>query len=235
MAAFDVIAFDADDTLWHNESLYVGVKRKLVEVLAPYASSKEIEQELDLREENNISYYGYGIKSFTLSMIEAAILLSDRKVHADEIQKIITFGKEMLDADVQLMNYVQETISHLAEMFTLMIITKGDLLDQERKLSVSGIDKYFEWVEIVSKKTRLTYKKILTKNKIQPERFIMVGNSLKSDILPVISVGGCAVHVPAEMEWSLDVVPNAQLHSDDHYEIEHMGQLPNLIESIGER
>ena len=235
MPSFDVIAFDADDTLWHNESLYVGIKRKLVGVLSPYASSKEIEQELDKREANNISYYGYGIKSFTLSMIETAIILSDRKIHSDEIQEIISFGKEMLDADVQLLDYVQETISNLAEMFTLMIITKGDLLDQERKLSKSGIDKYFDCVEIVSEKNQLTYKKILTKYKIQTKRFIMIGNSLKSDILPVISIGGYAVHVPAEMNWSLDAVPNAQFQSNDHYEIEHMGQLPNLIEGIGER
>jgi putative hydrolase of the HAD superfamily len=228
----NVIAFDADDTLWRNEPLYAEAKSRLKTLLSPYASQETVDEELDRREAANLPLYGYGIKSFTLSMIEEAIHLSDTKITGDEIGRIIDLGKEMLSLDVQLLNGVKETVSQLAESYSLMIITKGDLLDQERKLSQSGIDKYFECVEIVSEKDEMTYGKILMKYRIHPEHFLMVGNSLKSDILPVLKIGGYAVYIPAEMNWALDVVEDDPWPIDGHYEIEHLGQLPALVESL---
>jgi putative hydrolase of the HAD superfamily len=230
MALIDVIAFDADDTLWHNESLYIETKGKLSNLLLDYASSDRVEKELDRREAANLAFYGYGIKSFTLSMIEAAIYLADGNITGEEVQCIIELGKGMLSLDVQLMDMVQETISQLAETYTLMIITKGDLLDQERKLARSGIDKYFDCVEIVSEKNEEAYKKVLEKYHIQPELFLMVGNSLKSDILPVTRIGGFAVHIPVELNWSLDIVDDELWTSENHYEIERIDQLPALID-----
>jgi putative hydrolase of the HAD superfamily len=232
MADFDVIAFDADDTLWHNEKLYLSAKEKLAEILSPYASFNEMEHLLDETELLNISLYGYGITSFTLSMIEVAINLCDRNLKKGEVQKIISIGKEMLVADVVLLDHVEEAISRLAKEFTMMIITKGDLLDQEKKLSRSGIEGYFECVEIVSEKNEQAYRKILTKYKIPPEGFLMIGNSLKSDILPVVSIGGQAVHIPVDIQWNLDVLPSEQVSSKDYYEVKHMGQLPELIQGM---
>jgi putative hydrolase of the HAD superfamily len=233
MPRFDVIAFDADDTLWHNESIYYAAKKKLMELLSSYASEQEVEVELDKREGKNLLIYGYGIKSFTLSMIETAIDITDGKIVGDAIRRIIEYGKGMLSTEVQLFENVKETISQLAGSYDLMIITKGDLLDQERKLSQSGIDKYFTCVEIVSEKDERTYEKILTKYHIPPERFIMVGNSLKSDILPVTKLGAIAVYIPAEVNWALDVIEDDEW-PDGHYEIENVGQLPALIERLGE-
>ena len=233
MPLIDVIAFDADDTLWHNESVYLAAKQRLMDLLSPYVPDQVVEQELDQKEGVNISIYGYGVKSFTLSMIETAIDLSNGRIKADEIQQIIRFGKEMLFTEVDLFEGVKETVSQLAQTYTLMIITKGDLLDQERKLAQSGIDKYFECVEIISEKDDEAYRKILSKYHIQPERFIMVGNSLRSDILPVVKIGGFAVHVPAKIDWVLDVVEDEKWPLDGHYEIEQIGQLPALIESLG--
>ena len=232
MPLFDVIAFDADDTLWHNESVYSATKKKLIDLLSSYESEHDVEQELDKREGKNLSVYGYGVKSFTLSMIETAIDYTNGKIRVDEIQQIIGFGKEMLFTEVQLFENVKETVSKLAESYTLMIITKGDLLDQEKKLSRSGIDKHFECVEIISEKDEEAYRKILLKYHIQPERFIMVGNSLRSDILPVVKIGGIAVYIPAKINWVLDAVKDEQWPLDGHYEIEHIGQLPALIESL---
>jgi putative hydrolase of the HAD superfamily len=232
MLKIDVIAFDADDTLWHNESIYSAAKKKLMELLSPYASKQEVEVELDKREEKNLPIYGYGIKSFTLSMIEVAIDITDGKIAGDAIRRIIEFGKEMLSIEVQLFENVKETLSQLAGSYDLMIITKGDLLDQERKLSQSGIDKYFTCVEIVSEKDERTYEKILTKYHIQPERFVMIGNSLKSDILPVKKIGANAIHVPAKINWALDFIEDDEW-PDGHHEIENIGQLPTLIEKLG--
>ena len=232
MALIDVIAFDADDTLWHNEPHYVEAKSKLKALLSRYASQELVEKELDRIEATNLPLYGYGIKGFTLSMIETVIKMSDGKITGEELQKIIEVGKGMLSVDVKLLENAKETVSHLAESYTLMIITKGDLLDQERNLSQSGIDQYFDCVEIVSEKDEKTYRKVLSKYHIQPELFIMVGNSLKSDILPVTKIGGIAVHIPAKVNWNLDVVDDDQLWIDGHYEIEDIGQLPALIERI---
>jgi putative hydrolase of the HAD superfamily len=232
MTSFDVIAFDADDTLWHNERLYLEAKKNLAEILSSYVSFNELDPKLDEIEAKNISLYGYGITSFTLSMIELAIYLSEGHIAGEEVQKIISIGKGMLQAEVVLMDHVEEALSELFRAYTMMIITKGDLLDQEQKLLRSGIDQYFECVEIVSEKKPQTYKNILSKYKLKPERFLMVGNSMKSDIIPALSIGAHAIHIPAEIHWSLDHLPVSQVKEYEYHEIEHMGQLPDMIRKI---
>jgi putative hydrolase of the HAD superfamily len=229
---FDLIAFDADDTLWHNESLYAETQDKLAVLLADYADSETVIQRLYETEMVNLQYYGYGVKSFTLSMIETAVKLSNSHIQGTEIEKIIGFAREMLTNDTQLLEHVEATVSTLAQSYHLMIITKGDLLDQEVKLSRSRIGDYFQHVEIVSHKTPAIYADLLTRHKIEPRRFLMVGNSLKSDILPVVELGGHAVYIPYHVTWAHEVVEHQPGEHNGYYELEHIGQLPGLVEQL---
>jgi putative hydrolase of the HAD superfamily len=229
---FDLIAFDADDTLWHNETLYTQIQDKLKALLTSYVDSETVEQRLYETEMRNLKYYGYGIKSFTLSMIETAIGLTKGKIQGAEVQQIIDFGREMLTAEVQLLEHAEETLSKLAQSYELMVITKGDLLDQKSKLSRSHLSDYFQYVEVVSDKTRQTYETLLAKHGIKPQRFLMVGNSLKSDILPVLALGGHAVYVPYQTTWAHEIVDSPLVEHDRYYELEHIGQLPGLVEEL---
>jgi len=228
----DLIAFDADDTLWHNEILYRGAQDKLKELLSSYANGETVDQRLYQTEMSNLQHYGYGIKSFTLSMIETAVELTKGKIQGTEIQKIIGFAKEMLTSQVQLFEHAEETVRELAKSHELMIITKGDLLDQQSKLSRSGLGDCFRYVEVVSQKTQGVYQTLLTRYRIEPQRFLMVGNSLKSDILPVLALGGHAVYVPFHITWAHEVVDSQPIGHDGYYELEHLGQLPQLIEQL---
>jgi putative hydrolase of the HAD superfamily len=229
---FDLIAFDADDTLWHNESLYFEAQNKLAQLLAGYADSETVAQRLFDIEMANLKYYGYGIKSFTLSMIETAIKISDGKIQGTEIETIIKIAHTMLTNPTQLLDHVEETVSTLAQSYPLMIITKGDLLDQEVKLTRAGISNYFQHVEIVSQKNQNTYADLLARHKIEPHRFLMVGNSLKSDVLPVVELGGYAVYIPYHVTWAHEVVEYHHGGHNGYHELEHIGQLPELIEKL---
>lgn len=229
---FDLIAFDADDTLWHNEPLYEQAQEKLKKLLSSYVDGQTVERRLFEKETANIVYYGYGIKSFTLSMIETAIELTEGRITGAEIQKIIGLAKEMLTSEVQLVEHAEETIRELAKSYQLMVITKGDLLDQESKLSHSGIGGYFRYVEVVSEKAHTTYQALLAKYGIEPQRFLMVGNSLKSDILPVLALGGHAVYIPYHVTWAHEMIDHQRMEHDGYYELEHLGQLPQLIEQL---
>jgi len=231
---FDLIAFDADDTLWHNEPLYSEAEEKLVKLLADYADSDAVGQHLFATEMDNLEYYGYGIKSFTLSMIETAIKLSNGKIQGTKIEQIIWVARNMLTNQTQLLEHVEETVRNLSKSHPLMIITKGDLLDQEVKLARANIGDYFQHVEIVSHKNHDTYADLLSRHKIEPHRFLMVGNSLKSDVLPVVDLGGQGVYIPYHVTWAHEVVEH---HPDDHngyHELEHIGQLPDLIERLSQ-
>ncbi len=197
----DVIAFDADDTLWHNEHLYLTTHDKFKQLLRQYHDAEWIERRLNETEIRNLQHFGYGIKGFTLSMIETAIELSEGRISGAEIQTIIEFGKEMLQAPVELLDGVRETIVQLAKTYELMLITKGDVFDQEAKIARSGLGDYFSHIEVVSEKNAETYQKIMAKHGITTQRFLMVGNSLKSDILPVIAMGGRAVYIPHFCIW----------------------------------
>jgi putative hydrolase of the HAD superfamily len=231
-APFEVIAFDADDTLWHNEYLYLDTHEKFKQLLRQYHHEEWIEQRLNETEIRNLRHFGYGIKGFTLSMIETAIELSEGRMSGAEIQAIIEFGKEMTKAPVELLDGVRETIAKLAESYELMLITKGDLFDQEAKIARSGLGDYFSRIEVVSEKNAEIYQKIVAKHGIAPERFLMVGNSLKSDILPVIAIGGHAVLIPYRTTWIHERVSLSDLEPKSYIELEQISFLPNLLDEL---
>lgn len=231
---FDLIAFDADDTLWHNEPLYANAQEKLAELLSDYADRDTVIQRLFETETNNLEYYGYGVKSFTLSMIETAIELSDGKIQGVDIKEIIQTARTMLTDKTQLLEHVEKTVSALAQAYPLMIITKGDLLDQEVKLSRANIGGYFQHVEIVSNKNQNTYADLLSRHKIEPHHFLMIGNSLKSDVLPVVELGGQGVYIPYHVTWAHEVVEHHPGEHNGYHELDNIGQLPDLIERLSQ-
>ena len=228
----DVIALDADDTLWHNETWYLQAKSSYGQLLSPYHSPEWVEKRLDELESQNVPSYGYGIKSFTLSMIEAAIDLTDGQITGSEIQAILDLGRQMLMAEVPLFEHTEETLVKLSTAHDLMLITKGDLFEQGKKVERSGLGKHFRYVEIVGEKTATTYRTILERHKLDPERFLMVGNSMKSDILPVLEIGGRAVFIPYEHTWVHERVLDGGVERGGYFELEHLGQLPEFVEKL---
>jgi putative hydrolase of the HAD superfamily len=226
------IAFDADDTLWHNERIFLDAKVKLKSLLAEYQTESWIDRHLDKAETHNIKHFGYGVKAFTLSMIETACELSDGKITGSEILEIIGFARIMLATSIELLDGVKETIHELSHKYRMMLVTKGDLFDQETKLARSGLGDYFEIVEVVANKDKATYKKLLLRHKINPKDFVMVGNSLRSDILPVLEVGGKAVHIPYETEWFHEAVSAAELHGKEFTTIEKISDLKNWLKGF---
>jgi putative hydrolase of the HAD superfamily len=222
------IAFDADDTLWHNESNYAQAGVKLQRLLNGYRSDGQVERTLGEVEIRNLPIYGYGIKSYTLSMIEGAISLTDGRISAAEIRQIIGIGQEMLSAGVVLVDQAQETLAALAGSFQLMLITKGDLLEQEVKIERSGLAGYFRYIQIVRDKSPAAYQQILDRHGIRPGQFLMVGNSLRSDILPVLEIRARAVYIPYEHTWAHENPPEDQAHPRRYYELENLGELPAL-------
>jgi putative hydrolase of the HAD superfamily len=229
---FDIIAFDADDTLWHNETLFTMTQEKFRALLAPYLDGPLTGRELYETEMRNLRYFGYGIKSFTLSMIETAIELTDGRVKGTDIQQLIDLAKAMVATPVQLLDHVAEVIPALARSHTLMIITKGDLLDQESKIAQSGLVEYFRYIEIISDKTVDTYQALFEKYRFDPQRVLMVGNSLRSDILPILALGGRAVYIPYHHTWEHEIVADHQPEEHEYAELEHIGQLPGLLEML---
>ncbi|MDC7993911.1 HAD family hydrolase [Altibacter sp. HG106] len=215
-----VIAFDADDTLWVNEPLFRDAEKRFCELMQDYLPSEACQERLFAVEMKNLPLYGYGIKPFVLSLIEAAITLSEGTVPLSVIQQLMDIGKEMLQAPVAVLEGIEPTLKALAPHYELVMATKGDLLDQERKLEKSGLASYFHHIEIVSDKTEAQYHKLVTQLDIRPEEFLMVGNSVKSDILPVLAIGAFAFHIPFHTTWAHEEVkepvehPNFQLLSN---------------------
>ena len=230
----DLIAFDADDTLWHTEHLYSDAEKRFGELLAPYGVTDQIEHKLFATESANLRYFGFGIKSFTLSMIETAIALTAGEISGHDVQRVIDLAKGMLSAEVELLEHVVETVGRLAREFPLMIITKGDLLDQESKIERSGLGQHFKYIEIISDKTPASYAALLARHNLRPQGFLMVGNSLRSDVLPVLAVGGQAVHIPYQLTWAHERVSPAELQGAHYTELEHLGQLPELVRRLRE-
>ncbi|MBI5842807.1 MAG: HAD family hydrolase [Chloroflexi bacterium] len=232
MSNFDFIAFDADDTLWHNERLYADAQARFAGLLSHYHKPEWVQDRLYQTETRNIQHFGYGIKAFALSMIETAVELTEGRISGRDIQAVINLAKEMLSADVQLLDHVSETIPQLANDYRLMVITKGDLLDQETKILRSGLEGYFQHIEVVSHKTRESYERVLKRYSIAPARFMMIGNSLKSDILPILELGASAVYIPYELTWLHErAEPPADGHAG-YYPLEHTGQLPVLLKGL---
>ncbi|HWZ04109.1 MAG TPA: HAD family hydrolase [Mucilaginibacter sp.] len=203
-----VIAFDADDTLWVNEPYFRHTEEQFYNLLGEFSSQQSLERELFKIEIENLSFYGYGIKGFVLSMIETALKVTDNKISTEVIGRIIELGKEMLDRPIELLDGVEEVLEALKDKYRLVVATKGDLLDQERKLKKSGISHYFHHIEIMSEKDDANYLKLIKHLDIQPDELLMVGNSLKSDILPVLNVGGHGVHVPYHITWAHEHIEN---------------------------
>ena len=225
----DVIAFDADDTLWLNEDYYLDVHQRYFGLLTAYHETEWIERRLYETEVKNLAHFGYGAKSFTLSMIETAIELSEGRISAAEIQQIIEMGKEILTTPVELLDGVAETLLALVEDYELMVVTKGDLLHQETKIAQSGLGDLFRWAEVVSEKDPATYSRIVARYGIAPERFLMVGNSLKSDVLPVLAMGGQAIHIPYQTTWAHERVAPEALNGKQYVELAHIGLLPEWL------
>ncbi len=228
----NIIAFDADDTLWHNETLYKLTHEKYEALLSDFQSIEWIQKKLFETEMRNLKYFGYGIKGFTLSMIETAIELTEGRIGGREIQTIIDFARHMVKAPVELLEHAADTIKTLSKSYPLMIISKGDLFDQESKIARSGLCDYFKHIEILSQKTTDTYKAIFKKYDIDPQRFLMVGNSLKSDILPVLEIGGHAVFIPYPLCWEHEKVRDIDANQKKYLELEHIGQLPELLQRL---
>ena len=228
----EVIGFDADDTLWHNEVLYHQAKEELGQILAGYRHPKEVKAWLDQTEVTNIEYYGYGIKSFTLSMIQTATEISGGRVTAKQIGKIIAIAKRMLTAPVDLVDGVEAILDSLSSSYDLILITKGDQFEQERKISISGIADYFRYREIVGEKSESTYSHVLEKYNIDPTCFLMVGNSLRSDILPVLKIGGKAVHIPNAQTWFHEDANQEEVGESSYTQLERLNQLPIYLEQL---
>lgn len=226
----DVIAFDADDTLWHNEPLFTLTKEKFERLLLKYHSQEWVGRKLDETEMRNIEHFGYGIKGFTLSMIETAVELTEGRITGSEIMEIIGFAREMMKHPVELLEGAQETVVALSVSYELMIITKGDMFDQESKIARSGLGDYFSRIEIVSKKNQQTYEAVMRRHDLRPDRFLMVGNSIKSDILPVVAAGGRAVYVPYPTTWIHEHV--ADYDSAQFLQIERLNLLPALLDEL---
>jgi len=229
MPRFDVIAFDADDTLWDNETQYTHAKERFAQLLSGYRDPETTIRHLDETEMENVHSYGYGIKSFTLSMVESALDISGGQVRGSEIQAIIDLANEMLDSEVTLFDHVEETLVNLSADYGLLMITKGDTFEQERKIQRTGLAVYFQYIEIVGEKSAEVYRGILRKYAIDPACFLMVGNSLRSDVLPVVEIGGQAVYVPYQHTWIHETMVDQPIDGEAYHEIEHLGQLPELI------
>lgn len=226
-----VIAFDADDTLWSNEPFFKEVEHRYATLLEAYGNETEIYAELFRTEMDNLERYGYGAKGFTLSMIETALRVSKGQVHNSTLEEILRLGKSLLDMPIQLLPGVEETLQQLSGKYKLVVATKGDLLDQQRKLQRSGLTEYFDHIEIMPDKTEKEYRRLLNALDTPAEHLLMVGNSLKSDIQPVLSLGGYAVHIPFEVMWQHEV-------TDDNFSHPHLKkarqftELPELLPSF---
>jgi putative hydrolase of the HAD superfamily len=226
------IGFDADDTLWQNEQFYRLTEQQFMELLNDYAEGEHISERLLEAEKRNLGHYGFGIKGFTLSMIETAIEITNGEVPATIIASILDIGRDLLAHPVETMPHVRETLESLAGRYLLVLITKGDLFDQERKLAQSGLGDFFDAVEIVSNKSASIYRRIFSKVGDGPERAMMVGNSLKSDIVPAIAAGSYGVFVPHALTWSFEHVA-APPDAPRFRKIEHLGELRQVIDNLG--
>ena len=223
-----VIGFDADDTLWINETYFREAEKDFSKLLSRYETVNKIDQELYKKEIKNLEIYGYGVKGFVLSMIEMAVEISNHNVSNKTIEAILNIGKDMINKPVILLKGVENVLNILSKEYRLILVTKGDLLDQERKLNKSGLIDYFHHIEVVSDKKEENYLKLLTHLDIIPSEFLMVGNSLKSDVLPLINIGAHSMHVPFHTTWIHEQVAEEVVHT--HFkEVSHASEIISLL------
>ena len=225
------IGFDADDTLWQNESFFRLTQDRFTALLADFADPDHLHDRLLAAERRNLGHYGFGVKGFTLSMIETAIEVTEGRVPATVIADLMAAGREMLEHPIELLPHARQAVEAMARSHRVLLITKGDLLDQERKLAQSGLGDLFHGVEIVSDKTAAAYARIFTRHGDGAERALMVGNSLKSDVIPVIEAGGFGVHVPHGLTWALERADPPTDHPRFSL-LEHLGELPDLVSRL---
>ena len=231
MSGLDLIAFDADDTLWHNLIHFDATERQFGEMLSQFAEPALATKALMDAEKRNIPLYGFGVKGFTLSMIETALELSGGAVEAATLQKLIAMGRDMLDHDIELLPHVEVTLKTLHGTHRLLLVTKGDLHHQERKVLASGLVHYFEGVEIVSDKKAETYARLCKRHGANIEKSLMAGNSIRSDVLPMIEAGGHGVYVPFSILWDHEH-EDVPKDTPRFYEVETMAGIPDIIRSI---
>jgi putative hydrolase of the HAD superfamily len=225
------IAFDADDTLWENEEFFRITQDRFAELLTDFTEADHLAERLLAAERRNLGHYGFGIKGFVLSMIETAIEVTEERVPAAVISELIAAGQEMLHHPIHLLDGVEETVGALAETHKILLVTKGDLLDQERKLAQSGLGDLFDGVEVVSTKTPEVYRSLFARHGVEPDRAMMVGNSMKSDVLPPIEVGAWGVYVPHNITWALEHAEAPEGHPR-YRSLSTLRELPVLIGSL---
>lgn len=230
---FDMIAFDADDTLWENEVYYQQGREIFHRILEPYGVPADLDERLDKIENHNIPYFGYGVNSFVFSLIETAIAVTGEKINAGDIQKIVDIAHGMLDHKVDLFDHVEPTLKQLSRAYPLMLITKGDLLHQQNKLTRSGLESYFSHVEVVADKTRQTYDDILSRQQVNPDKFLMIGNSMRSDIIPVLELGGHAIYIPSKLMWFHEHRELPGELAQNFTELEHLEQVVEWLAANG--
>jgi putative hydrolase of the HAD superfamily len=230
--SLSTIGFDADDTLWQNEQFYRLTEKRFTALLADYAEAEDLSNRLLEAEKKNLKAYGFGIKGFTLSMIETAIEVTEGRVPSTVIHQIVDAGRDLLSHPVEPLPHARATLEQLSGKYRLVLITKGDLFDQERKLAQSGLGEHFNAVEIVSDKSVATYERLFSRHGDGPQRAMMVGNSLKSDIVPAIKAGCWGVYVPHNLTWAAehDEVPDRESR---YRHIAHLGELLEIVRQIG--
>ncbi|MFD0861525.1 HAD family hydrolase [Sungkyunkwania multivorans] len=224
-----VIGFDADDTLWVNETYFREAEHRFAKLLSKFETENKIDQELFKMEMQNLPLYGYGVKGFVLSMVESALELSNHSVSNKTIDSILNIGKDMLNKPVELLDGVEEVLKTLSPKYRLILATKGDLLDQERKLEKSNLSDHFHHIEVLSDKKETNYANLLKHLDIKPSEFLMVGNSLKSDILPLVAIGANAVHVPFHTTWAHEEVTKEETNGKQYRTINSLKELLKLL------
>lgn len=229
MPKYKVIAFDADDTLWVNEPYFRQAEDQFAKLLSQYETENKIHQELYKVITGNIPLYGYGVKSCILSMIQCATELSNNQLSAKVTQEILAIGKKMLTQPIELLPNIKEVLTYLSNKYTLIVLTKGDLLDQEKKLEHSGLLQYFHHVEVMSEKNQKGYNRILKHLDVLPKDFLMIGNSLKSDILPVLKIGANAIHIPFHSIWKFETVSKESLNNQDYITLNSAKKLMRIL------
>jgi putative hydrolase of the HAD superfamily len=223
------IGFDADDTLWHNESIFHLTHQQFLELLKDYGDPDHMAARLFEVERNNLALYGYGVKSFTLAMIETAIDLTRGAVPAKTIHQIMQLGRAMLEHPVETLPGVAETLQALKDRYRLVVVTKGDLLNQEQKLARSGLGDHFDAIDIVSEKNADTYRRIFTRNDARPEQAVMIGNSLKSDVLPALEAGLWGVHIPYPITWAHEHA-EAPANAPRYAKLDSIAEVPDWLQ-----
>lgn len=226
-----VIAFDADDTLWVNEPFFREAEEEFARLMEAFMPRHSVIKEVYQTEIDNLGRYGYGIKGFILSMIQTALRISDHKIPVTFIDKILEIGYDMMEKPVEILPGVEEVLAELQDDYRLVMATKGDLVDQEKKLKKSGLDHYFHHIEIMSEKKEADFAKLIRHLDVAPEEFLMMGNSLKSDVLPVLELGGHAIHIPFHITWEHERIEHEVEH-DNFYQAEHITQVLEMIKGM---